>query len=160
MGWNCSCDTVPCNQTFSLDLFKNSADRRDDSYLTIENWEGCNSIRILFTQAIHDYVANEVDELSFKVGWRKVVLHNFHHFFSQSFAKAGDIVYVLDMSDTDWWKARIKGKEGQVKKFHLRRNPDCRDSGCGSFCFSDLIAKSMHQVILGPDEKNMFTFTF
>ena len=47
--------------------FKYSADRRDDSYLTIENWEGCNSIRILFTQAIHDYVANEADELSFKV---------------------------------------------------------------------------------------------
>ena len=21
---------------------------------------------------------------------------------------------MLDMSDTDWWKARVKGKEGQV----------------------------------------------
>jgi len=48
--------------------------------------------------AIHDYVANEADELSFK---------------------AGDIVYVLDMSETDWWKARIKGKEGQVPSNYL-----------------------------------------
>jgi len=48
--------------------------------------------------AIHDYVANEADELSFK---------------------EGDIVYVLDMSDTDWWKARIKGKEGQVPSNYL-----------------------------------------
>ena len=30
-------------------------------------------------------------------------------------SKAGDIVYVLDMADTDWWKARVKGKEGQVR---------------------------------------------
>jgi len=48
--------------------------------------------------AIHDYMANEADELSFK---------------------AGDIVYVLDMSETDWWKARIKGKEGQVPSNYL-----------------------------------------
>jgi len=48
--------------------------------------------------AIHDYVANEADELSFK---------------------AGDIVYVLDMSETDWWKARVKGKEGQVPSNYL-----------------------------------------
>jgi len=48
--------------------------------------------------AIHDYAANEADELSFK---------------------AGDIVYVLDMADTDWWKARVKGKEGQVPSNYL-----------------------------------------
>ena len=26
------------------------------------------------------------------------------------------------MSDTDWWKARIKGKEGQVKKSFKKKS--------------------------------------
>ena len=66
---------------------------------------------ISFAQAIHDYVANEADELSFKVLGRES-----HSLFILTFAQAGDIVYVLDMSETDWWKARVKGKEGQVNK--------------------------------------------
>ena len=68
-------------------------------------------------------MANEVDELSFKVGGTESFFTHFPpkilHFFIRSFVKAGDIVYVLDMSDTDWWKARVKGKEGQVSKQKL-----------------------------------------
>jgi hypothetical protein len=45
------------------------------------------------SQAIFDYTSNEADELSFD---------------------AGDIVYVLDWADPDWWRARCKGREGQV----------------------------------------------
>ena len=39
------------------------------------------------------------------------------------------------MSDTDWWKARIKGKEGQVKKFHLRRIQIAEIVGAIAFAF-------------------------
>jgi len=28
--------------------------------------------------------------------------------------KAGDILYILDMSEEDWWKARCKGREGLI----------------------------------------------
>jgi len=42
-------------------------------------------------RAIYDYKANDDDELSFN---------------------AGDILYVLDSTDPDWWKARCKGIEG------------------------------------------------
>jgi len=44
-------------------------------------------------RAVYDYTAEEEDELSFI---------------------SGDILYILDMSDQDWWKARCKGKEGLV----------------------------------------------
>lgn len=27
---------------------------------------------------------------------------------------AGDMIYVLDTSDEDWWRARVKGQEGLV----------------------------------------------
>jgi len=43
--------------------------------------------------AVYDYSAEEEDELSFQ---------------------AGDMIYVLDSSDADWWRARVKGKEGLV----------------------------------------------
>merc|ERR1712013_673392 len=44
-------------------------------------------------RAIYDYTAEEEDELSFLVG---------------------DILYILDQSEDDWWKARCKGKEGLI----------------------------------------------
>jgi len=44
-------------------------------------------------RAIYDYRAEEEDELSFTVG---------------------DILYILDQSEEDWWKARCKGKEGLI----------------------------------------------
>jgi len=44
-------------------------------------------------RAIFDYSAEEADELSFAVG---------------------DILYILDQSEDDWWKARCKGKEGLI----------------------------------------------
>jgi len=44
-------------------------------------------------RAIFDYNAEEEDELSFSVG---------------------DILYILDQSEDDWWKARCKGKEGLI----------------------------------------------
>eukprot|EP00092_Neocalanus_flemingeri_P029867 GFUD01032432.1.p1 GENE.GFUD01032432.1~~GFUD01032432.1.p1 ORF type:complete len:220 (-),score=76.73 GFUD01032432.1:141-800(-) len=44
-------------------------------------------------RAIFDYSAEEEDELSFL---------------------AGDILYILDQSEDDWWKARCKGKEGLI----------------------------------------------
>ena len=44
-------------------------------------------------RAVYDYTAEEEDELSFA---------------------AGDILYILDQSDDDWWKARCKGKEGLI----------------------------------------------
>ena len=59
-------------------------------------------------------MANEADELSFKVKSFYTIPITDEHFEIYSFLKAGDIVYVLEMSDTDWWKARVKGKEGQV----------------------------------------------
>jgi len=44
-------------------------------------------------RAVYDYTAEEEDELSFVVG---------------------DILYILDQSEEDWWKARCKGKEGLI----------------------------------------------
>jgi len=44
-------------------------------------------------RAVYDYTAEEADELSFV---------------------SGDILYILDRSDQDWWKARCKGKEGLI----------------------------------------------
>ena len=44
-------------------------------------------------RAVFDYTAEEEDELSFS---------------------EGDILYVVDSSDPDWWKARCKGVEGLI----------------------------------------------
>ena len=44
-------------------------------------------------RAVYDYTGEEEDELSFS---------------------AGDILYVVDSSDPDWWRARCKGQEGLV----------------------------------------------
>ena len=44
-------------------------------------------------RAVFDYQAEEEDELSFL---------------------EGDILYVVDSSDPDWWKARCRGVEGLV----------------------------------------------
>merc|ERR1719481_668650 len=49
-------------------------------------------------RAIYTYRAEEEDELSFS---------------------EGDILYILDQQDTDWWRARCKGKEGLVPVNHL-----------------------------------------
>jgi len=53
---------------------------------------------IKIMKAIYDYQEQEPDELSFH---------------------AGDIVYVLDQTDDDWWRARCKGREGLVPSNHL-----------------------------------------
>merc|ERR1712126_123626 len=44
-------------------------------------------------RALYDYTGEEEDELSFN---------------------AGDILYVVDSSDPDWWRARCKGQEGLI----------------------------------------------
>merc|ERR1712038_466830 len=49
--------------------------------------------KVKILTAVYDYSAEEEDELSFQ---------------------AGDMIYVLDSSDVDWWRARVKGKEGLV----------------------------------------------
>ena len=41
-------------------------------------------------QAIYDFTSTEEDELSFQ---------------------SGDILYVLDWADKDWWRARCKGRQ-------------------------------------------------
>ena len=49
-------------------------------------------------KAIFNYQAQEEDELSFSTG---------------------DHLYILDQTDTDWWKARRKGVEGLVPSNHV-----------------------------------------
>lgn len=46
-----------------------------------------------FFRATFAYNTNETDELSFE---------------------EGDLIYIVDDSDTSWWKARLRGKEGLV----------------------------------------------
>lgn len=99
-----------------LDSFEASADRRDDSY-----WHPQFELHTYQAKLISYHLPRQ-----FTTMWqtKQMNYHSRYHLkgdtvstlFIHTFAKAGDIVYVLDMSETDWWKARIKGKEGQVQK--------------------------------------------